>query len=113
MSQEKDKFETLYNRLCEHTGSVLSIYHIELPLRISIKDLEDSPNYSPVYLEHVLTNISKQNRVSIYKNVSDIYLYLEETNFVTIKLLFDVGKINRKDLDLLIINLKKQSKNNV
>ena len=112
MSQDKNKFEILYNRLCEQTGSVLSIYHIEFPLRITIKELDDSSNYSPIYFEHVFTSTLKQNRVSIYKNVSDIYLYLEETNFVTIKLLFDVTKINRKDLDLLIINLKKQSKNN-
>jgi hypothetical protein len=112
MSQDKNKFETLYNRLCEQTGSVLSIYHIEFPLRITINELEGSSNYSPIYLDHVITNTNKQNRVSIYKNISNIYLYLEESNFTSIKLLFDARLINRKDLDLLIINLKKQSKNN-
>ena len=109
----KTKFELYYDRLCNSTGSVFSIVHLDFPISITPEDLKKSKNFSPVYLEHKVTtsstNTDKEYHVTVYKSESNIYLYTENINFTsTYKLLFDVQEINSKDVDLLIMTLKKQ-----
>lgn len=113
MSETKSRFDLYYDRLCNSTGSVFSIIHLDFPINITNEDLQKSRTFSPVYYEHKVTNSSPNNNkeynVSVYKNESNVYLYVEQLNYSnTYKLLFDIKEVNIKDVDLLIMNFKKQ-----
>jgi hypothetical protein len=113
MSESKTKFELYYDRLCKSTGSVFSIIHLDFPINITTEDLEKSKKFLPVYYEHRFTanlgGINKESNVSVYKNETNIYLYVEQINFnITYKLLFNIQEVNMKDVDLLVMTLKKQ-----
>ena len=113
MIETKGKFDLYYDRLCNSTGSVFSIIHLDFPVNINNEDLARSKNFSPVYYEHKVTTAlgtsNKEYQVSVYKNESNIYLYIEQINFTsTYKLLFNIQEVNMKDVDLLVMNLKKQ-----
>lgn len=113
MSETKTKFELYYDRLCNTTGSVFSIIHLDFPLNITNEDLEKSKKFSPVYYEHRFTTnlegIHKESNVSVYKNETNIYLYVEQINYsITHKLLFNIQDVNMKDVDMLVMTLKKQ-----
>lgn len=113
MSETKNKFELYYDRLCNTTGSVFSIIHLDFPLNITNEDLEKSKKFLPVYYEHRFTanlgGINKESNVSVYKNETNIYLYVEQINYnITHKLLFNIHEVNIKDVDLLVMTLKKQ-----
>ena len=113
MSVSKTKFETYYDRLCKSTGSVFSIIHLDFFVDITNEDLEQSRKFTPIYYEHRITTnlgvMNKERNVSVYKNESNIYLYVEQANFDTShKLLFNIEEVNMKDVDLLVMNLKKQ-----
>lgn len=113
MSESKNKFELYYDRLCNSTGSVFSIIHLDFPINITNDDLQKSKTFSPVYYEHTITSATngsnKEYNVSVYKNESNIYLYIEQINYLsTYKLLFNIQEVNMKDVDLLVMSLKKQ-----
>lgn len=113
MSETKCKFDLYYDRLCKSTGSVFSIIHLDFPVQVTNQDLIKSKTFSPVYLDHKVTNApgnaDKEYYVSVYKNESNIYLYIEQINYTsTYKLLFNIQEVNLKDVDLLVMNLKKQ-----
>lgn len=115
MSEPKTKFETYYDRLCKSTGSVFSIIHLDFPINLTIEDLEKSVKFVPVYYEHRVTSnlgsSQKEYNVSVYRNPTNIYIYVEQINFNSqYKLLFNVNDVNMKDVDMLVMNLKKTKK---
>ena len=113
MSETPNKFDLFYDRLCKTTGSVFSIFHLDFPVSITIEDLNKSKTFSPVYFDHkITTNLGVTNReygVSVYKNTENIYLYIEKKNYdEQLKLLFDVNQVKMNDVELLLMNFKKQ-----
>jgi coproporphyrinogen III oxidase len=108
---QPSKFDLIYDRLCNSTGSVLSIYTLDFFIRVTPERLEESKTYTLIYTEQNVGIKEKIHRISVYKSTTDIYFYIEtRQDQHQGKLLFDSNKINIKDLDLLIMNLRNQTK---
>lgn len=108
---EPTKFDLIYDRLCKSTGSILSKYTLDFFTNITPEKLSQSKNYSLLYTEQNVGSKEITHLVSVYKSITDIYLYIETQQVhYHCKLLFDPNKINMKDLDLLIMTLRNQTK---
>jgi hypothetical protein len=109
--REPSKFDLIYDRLCKSTESILSIYTLDFYINITPERLDQSKNYILLYTEQNVGTKEKTHLVSVYKNITGIYLYIETQQVHNHgKLLFDPNKINMKDLDLLIMTLRNQTK---
>ena len=108
---QPSKFDLIYDRLCNSTGSVLSIYTLDFYPNITPQKLSESNNYTLIYTEQNVGVKEKTHLVSVYRSVTDIYFYIETQQVNNQgKLLFDPKKINMKDLDLLVMTLRNLTK---
>ena len=97
--------------LVKKTGSFYSTIKVDTP-KISPEDLITRDNFTTEYLESTWLFIDKKilHFESIFKNKSDIYLYLcwESSNSYRLKIIYEISKLD--EVTLFIKQLSKLKK---
>jgi hypothetical protein len=94
--------------LIEKTGLLFSVITVETP-NISPEDLITRDNFTTEYLESIWLSVDKKifHFEGIFKNKSDIYLYLSRVgnNPYRLKIIYEISKLD--EVTLFIKQLSK------
>ena len=101
--------------LIEKTGSLFSVITVETP-SISPEDLITRDNFTTEYLESIWLPVDKKifHFEGIFKNKSDIYLYLswDGNNPYRLKIIYEISKLDEVTLFIKQISKLKKDGNN-
>lgn len=104
----KTRFESFYDRYCTINNRLYSVYNVNFQTAFDVDLIIKNPKYELLY---VFSDINLQNikdNFVVVKNNSNILLCFEVGPHSTVlNLIFDTLEINKKDLELFIITLRK------
>ena len=104
----KKRFESFYEKYCEINNRLYSIYNVNFQTAFDVDLIMKNPKYEVLY---VFSDINLQNiedKFVVVKNESNILLCFDVgPQHTDLKLVFDSNTVNKKDLELFIITLRK------
>ena len=106
----KTQFEIFYDRYCLMNNKQYSVYNINFQTNLDVNLLLKNPKYELMYVYSDVTPKAIEDKFVVLKNQSNILLCFDISLQSTfLKLIFDSYTVNKKDLELFIITLRKNN----